>query len=648
MKGFKLYICGICTVCVMLFGGTAFSAPAYSSFDDILLPREGCVQPSGDGGIELFSEDRQQEPLTHQKLLAILIEFNDTKITMDSEFWNKEMFDTTQGKLSVVNYWKENANGLDIFEPADTSGVTAGGKGTVSYSDYIDVAYEIAECSDGVIRVSLDIPHPSPTGGAVSSVLNKVVLTAVSAVEEHFDFSAEKPHVVTIFAGYGALTTQGTAGKGHIRGYTPSSFLKTPSGIILGRYTVQPEMYSLDIPHGIGTICHELGHSVFNLPDLYFENAMGPNNKYSLMANGGSGRRYDHTDRNKQYDDPYAQCEGHVPAHLDPWCKIQCGFAVPEDVSDWDGNINSISDMGADSKYNVIRVLSTADPKQYFLIENRQLTGFDKGLESLNIMVNYPYNNIFNGGIIIWHVDENVRYSKHNNEAKMHPFISVEQSNNQSRYDYSWAYLNRDGRNTLNAETTPSSDFHVTKLLGEKCSLSEDCHPQTAESGISIEVLDESSPSMRVKVSVDDKYKIEKTSETPSPIPTATPTAEPSLKPTPTPTPSVSTSPTPIPTPTLTATPNPTPIPLKGDRVEFKQSDDKVTAKLIFEETTPPAESDIWLIVAYRENGQLKRIEIPDISDMTAEFNYQDCDIAVYVWDKNMKPLMEVQNKARK
>ncbi len=500
---------------ILLFGNTAVAAPIFSSFDEFMIPQTGCVQFIGDTDIALFStEAKQQKPLTHQKLLAILIEFNDVKITMDSEFWNKEMFDTTPGKLSVVNYWKENSNGLDIFEPADTSSVNTGGKGTVSYSDYTHIPYEISECRDGVVRISLDIPHPSPTGDAKSNDLHKVVMMVAGAMEENFDFTVENPYIVTIFAGYGELIAQGTAGKGHIRGFTSGSGIKTPGGISLNRYTVQPEMYSLDIPYGIGTICHELGHSVFNLPDLYFQKAMGADNKYTLMANGNSGRRFDYTDRDKHYDDPYAQCTGHVPTHLDPWCKMQCGFITPTLVNNWDGTINSISDMGMNSKYNVIKVQSKADPKQYFLIENRQLTGFDKGLECLNIMAKYPYDNLFNGGVIIWHIDENVGYSKHNNEAKMHPFISIEQSNNKSAYDYSWAYLNKDGRNTFNSETTPNSNFHITRLPGEKCSLSEDCHPQTVESGISIEVLDDSSPSMRIKVRVDDKYKVGETVET--------------------------------------------------------------------------------------------------------------------------------------
>ncbi|MCI8519901.1 MAG: hypothetical protein HFE50_00220 [Clostridia bacterium] len=483
---------------------------------------QGCLPPEVNAEFQTMSADEPQKPLTNQKLLTVLIEFNDVKIKMGSDFWNKEMFDTTPGKLSVVNYWKENSNGLDIFEPADTSGVEVGRKGTVSYEDYTDIAYEIIARADGVVRISLDIPHPTPTGSEGKNGLHKAVIMVIGALEENdFDFTAEKSHIVTIFAGYGQSIAQGTVGKGHFRAYTSATGVETPGGIMLDPYTAQPEMYSLDIHDGIGTICHELGHSVFKLPDLYFsELPVGPSDglcNYSLMSIGCWGRRYDPTDWNKNYNDPYAAQRGHVPSHLDPWCKIKCGFVTPElVVSDWDGNISSISDTVTDSKYNVIKVMSKADPKQYFLIENRQLIGFDKGLEVLNSWSNYPYENIFNGGIIIYHIDENVKYSNNNNTDK-HRFMYIERSNNGALHDpdpHLWAYLNKDGRNRFNHETAPNSNFHQAKSRGEKCSSLKDCHPQTVESGISIEVLDESSPSMRVRVNVDDEYKIAENGQT--------------------------------------------------------------------------------------------------------------------------------------
>lgn len=803
-----------------------------------------------DNGIQLMSADKTQETVETKKLLTILIEFEDVKMHFSNQFWHDEMFDTTPGALSVVNYWKENANGVDVFAPANTSEIKKKEKqeGIASDEDYINIKYRIEEVSEGVVRVSLDMLHPIKTWDDRDGTETcKTVALAIKAIEQDFDFSVEQPHIVTIFAGYDDGISEGK-GQGQVGAHTSPFTISASDGIDLGRYTVQGELQQKDVSVGIGTICHELGHSVFYLPDLYFTRLPnGPGNAlhyYSLMSFGSWGQRYTPLlNETMDYGNPYAAYWGHVPSHLDPWCKIKCGFVTPTLVTDWDGNINSISDTENESKYNVIKVRSKADPKQYFLIENRQPIGFDKGLEALD---KGYFEKTFAGGILIYHIDENVSYS-YNNNTDMHTFMYIERSNNGSGRtieEAKWAYSNQEGVNKFNNETEPNSNLHEADNL-KVCSLREDCHPQTVESGILIEVLSESSPSMQVKVTVDKKYRVEETGETFSDIfqdinfcnaviemlsedgkerntddiisvedwikisvtenlsisnrnikslngikyfpklmditcsnnelteldfsnntelnyidcknnrltelnvsacknlmflycnnnllknleiqdnkellylycsdneltklnvkensdlsklwcynnymdedytsgiegvtslkqslvtsankfkylpqktegenPTPPPSLPPSLTPTASPMPSPSISPTPAPTaepsptptaeqsPTPTVEPSPTPTPKTGDRIEFEQTDDKVTAKLIFDSTVPPAESNIWLIVAYRENGQLKRIEIPEISDMTTEFNCQDCDIIVYVWDKDMKPLMEVQ-----
>lgn len=129
----------------------------------------------------------------------------------------------------------------------------------------------------------------------------------------------------------------------------------------------------------------------------------------------------------------------------------------------------------------------------------------------------------------------------------------------------------------------------------------------------------------------------------PSPSPNASPSASPSASPTASPSPSPSASPSASPSPS----PSPSPSVKTGDRVEFKQTDNVVSAQLIFEETTPPAENDIVLIAAYMDNEELKRAEMPAVTDMKAEFvipkEYRDYEIIMYVWNKNMKPLMKAQ-----
>ena len=102
---------------------------------------QGCLPPEVNTEFQTMSADEPQKPLTNQKLLTILIEFNDVKIQYGTEFWSKQMFDTTPNALSVVNYWKENSNGLDVFEPANTSKVIVGDKGIISYEYYHNINY---------------------------------------------------------------------------------------------------------------------------------------------------------------------------------------------------------------------------------------------------------------------------------------------------------------------------------------------------------------------------------------------------------------------------------------------------------------------------------------------------------------------------
>lgn len=786
-------------------------------------------KPMEDNEIQLMSANETQETSETKKLLTILIEFEDVKIQYGADFWSKQMFCDEPGAISVVNYWKENANGKEIFKPTSTVELQekVGNSGIVSVENYTDIEYKIKAISDGVVQMYLDTPHPVKTWYNNSfKETDDVVELAMKALESNFDFSAQQPHIVTIFAGYDNLIGVGD-GQGQVNGYTSVFGIETSSGINLGRYTVQGERLNENVPAGIGVICHELGHSVFGLPDLYFANSNASWTTgifhYSLMSSGGRGKRYTPNDYNQENDcgDSYDAYEGHVPAHLDPWCKIKCGFVTPTLVEDWEGNINSISDIENERQYNIIKVQSKADPKQYFLIENRQLVGFDKGLEALDVE---HKKRVFNGGILIYHIDENVSY-RNNNNTNRHRFISIERCGHGYTRKYApsmWPYSFEDGENILNSKTDPNSNFYAPASKTDKCLKDEDCHPKTVESGISVEVLDESSPSMRVKISIDDKYKI-KTGETFSEAfpdvnfcnaiidilkqgdsiernPNDVISEEDWSKLLLTETLSLlnrdiedlegiqhfsklrnfscsgnkltqlNLSGNPMlrtvycsnnqlteldvsgcvnieflrcngnkltkldisdckklqqfychnnllkeldlsknmgvsdlrcydnqlthlnlknnvwlrilhcydnymnenyelsieksatfdeafdsgqssnfkyPPQQTVAEPSPTPIPKTGDRVELEQTGNVVTATLIFEETKPPKQDDIWIIVAYKKDGVLKSAEVPRLVDMTASFiipkAFEDCEISAYVWDKDMKAIMGVQ-----
>lgn len=130
-------------------------------------------------------------------------------------------------------------------------------------------------------------------------------------------------------------------------------------------------------PTIIGGDCHEFGH-LLGLPDLYdySDNSNGVG-IYSLM---GAGSWAD---------------MGKTPTHLDAWSKYVLGFAdVTENPN---GNV-SLPD--AETNPNIIKY-TTSDPKEYFLVENRQKLLYDKFLLS--------------EGMFIWHINENQKYN--DNEA---------------------------------------------------------------------------------------------------------------------------------------------------------------------------------------------------------------------------------------
>ncbi|MCH7760008.1 M6 family metalloprotease domain-containing protein [candidate division TA06 bacterium] len=156
-------------------------------------------------------------------------------------------------------------------------------------------------------------------------------------------------------------------------------------GVYAYRYAMEPE------DGAIGVFGHEMGHSVFNLPDLYdtdyTSNGLG---RWSMMAGGSWGGG------------------GTRPVHFDAWCKSQVGFVSPIVV------MNHIVDAplpAVEWTPTIYRLWTggTIGP-QYFLVENRQKVGFDGFI---------PGN-----GLLIFHVDEIMS----NNRNESHYKVDLEQA----------------------------------------------------------------------------------------------------------------------------------------------------------------------------------------------------------------------------
>ncbi|MBI5267709.1 MAG: M6 family metalloprotease domain-containing protein, partial [candidate division Zixibacteria bacterium] len=182
----------------------------------------------------------------------------------------------------------------------------------------------------------------------------------------------------------------------------------TLDGVVVSAYTMNPEEDgSTGQLSSIGVFCHEFGHFL-GLPDLYDIDGSPASSqglgRWSLMASGS----YNGNSR--------------APAHLDAYCKVELGFVTPFVVTQ-----NMYQAVIPEVEHNpvVYKLQNTAcGPYEYFLVENRRLTGFDVGLPS--------------PGLLIYHVDLSAPTENRDN---FRYFVALEQAD--GRNDLAFGIANR-------------------------------------------------------------------------------------------------------------------------------------------------------------------------------------------------------------
>jgi len=148
-------------------------------------------------------------------------------------------------------------------------------------------------------------------------------------------------------------------------------------GVIADRYSIEPEYWQISNDMTCGVFAHEMGHSVFGLPDLYDTGYQSAGiGDWSLMA-GGSWNGHN----------------GNSPAAPDAWSRIVMGFVTPTVVSQ---NMSHVAIPNIEGTPVVYRLWANGGSgNEYFLAENRQQIGTDLHL---------PYS-----GMLIYHIDESMR-----------------------------------------------------------------------------------------------------------------------------------------------------------------------------------------------------------------------------------------------
>ena len=180
----------------------------------------------------------------------------------------------------------------------------------------------------------------------------------------------------------------------------------------------------------LGVSAHELGHLLFGFPDLYDTDGTSEGVGNWCLMGGGSWNG-----------------GGDTPAHPSAWCKVNQGWATVNNVT-VNGAI-SIPDVKTSRQVHRLWKDGAAG-QEYFLVENRQQTGFDAELPA--------------GGLLVWHIDE----AKPTNTDENHYKVGLLQADGQrnletgtNRGDTGDPYPGSGSVTTISGSTSPNTNSYT-------------------------------------------------------------------------------------------------------------------------------------------------------------------------------------------
>lgn len=214
--------------------------------------------------------------------------------------------------------------------------------------------------------------------------MTELISEALTLVQDEIDFSqfdnngdGELDGLSIIHQGTGQEVTGSTQ---DIWSHSGELYDTWVDGIRVRTYTIQPELlYNVPMLSmmTVGVFCHEFGHNL-GAPDFYdvdYEQngSYVGTGEWDLMGGGAWGT--------------YGR-SGDSPCHYTMWQKIQFGWVTPTVLSE----SQTIDNMQAVTDGPVAYVINTMRDGDYFVLENRQKSGFDRSLPG--------------HGLVIYHADE--------------------------------------------------------------------------------------------------------------------------------------------------------------------------------------------------------------------------------------------------
>ncbi len=330
-------------------------------------------------------------------VLVLLVDFADNPYTSGAVSGKPAQFDSLLFSTDGVNptgsmteYYLENSYGKFYIE-GDIYGWLRMPR---NYSFYVGSSYGLGAFPHNSKMLALDAISAADAAGVDFSRY------------DNFGSDGLVDGLIIVHGGPGHEESASDADM-HSHKWNLGLYKLSADGVTIDDYVIGPEeSYDSQSISNIGVFCHEYGH-LLGLPDLYDvtdqDNTSAGLGRWSLMAtgsyNGGS----------------------RLPAHLDAWCKAYLGFVEPTQVTE---NTTGVSIPEIETVPETYKLWNDGDyhGNEYFLIENRQKTGFDAGLPG--------------EGLLIYHVDESAGDAIGNNTDPQRYHVALEQADGLKQLEF--------------------------------------------------------------------------------------------------------------------------------------------------------------------------------------------------------------------
>ena len=288
--------------------------------------------------------------------LIILVQFSDKKFSMTdpkafyNRFANELNFNEGNFKGSVRDYFRAQSNGQ------------------------FDLSFDIAG--------PVTLPQKYSYYGANDSGGNdknaeQMIVDALNAIGDTTDFSPydwdgdkEVEEVFVLYAGYGEADSEDeNTVWPHMYTLDDARLKYSKGGYKVNVYACSNEVSYTNEVAGIGTVCHEFSHCM-GFPDVY-DTSYGGN--YGMQE-------YDLMDMGSYNGDSFQ------PANYTAYERMTCGWTIPVELKA-DTVVNNMASL---TDHGQTYIIYNPDYKnEYYMLENRQPTGFDASLPGFGVLITY-------------------------------------------------------------------------------------------------------------------------------------------------------------------------------------------------------------------------------------------------------------------